>query len=157
MKKIVNTPLIDPFTDKPLQVGVGETNGKPLQRDLMTAHAIRSFLLQAFNPQVDATGRRMDSPPSITDSHHALRVLDALRPFKLLEACFENPPKHIALEDADYDWLLKSFESRANLIYGIVSEVFIEAVKNLHKVDEPKAREEATSDDGAKPRLVKTK
>ena len=115
-----------------------------------TAGAIRTFLSAAFtDPKTGA------STASLEDSHHALRVLDVLAPFKLIHVAFaEKQPKVITLEDADYDWLVKQFKEKAAQVFGITAAVHVKAVENLDKLEEPpKAKAEDNGSEEPKSRL----
>lgn len=151
MKRILNQTIIDPFSERAAQTNIG-TQEKPVFRDVTTAHAIRAFLVNGFNadPRAGLTGA------SIDDSHHALRVLDALRPFRLMDEAFNAPgPKAIKLEDADFDWLIKAAKERGSRVWNILTEVFIKAIEALDTIEESPAPETPANGDGSKPRLVK--
>ena len=164
MKTLINTKIINPLTDSPLQVNFGfekDKNGKfildelknliSIDYDLTTAVILRSFISSAYPIQAGAESKL--KPPTITDSHHALRILDVLRPFKLLDyKLIGSQPKYIKLEDEDYKWLLEGMKERACSVFGILGEVYINAIENLQTTEEPKKKEEVEN----KPRLVKT-
>lgn len=169
MQKIKQKPIVNPFTGLPFEASLDvkrDGNGKvileknemgvpspvPIKVDLTTALAIRQFLAQGL-----AQGRCQscgaDSPPlTITDSHHALRVLDVLKPFRLLDAALDLArPATIDLEDEDAKWLLEKVKAQAARIYGIFAEVYVQALEDVEKKGD--LVEEPTN--GSKPRLAK--
>lgn len=163
MKKIINQFINNPFDGKPIQVAYETRKGpdgkvlkddfgnpEMIRTDLTTALAIRTFISNGFDPK----------DTLLTDSHSALRVLDVLRPFKLLESALgHEPPKNIALEDAEYDWLVKNVKERGAKLYGILAELYVKAFEDIEKISEP-AKLENLDDFGngaSKPKFVKNR
>lgn len=156
MKKIKNQPLVNPFNGNTIEVTIrGASDTDTVKRDLSTAMAIHQFLANGFVPQFDANGRRQDEALTITDSHHAIRVLDVLRPYKLFDAAMVgDPPKVITFEDADHEWLMRQFEKRGALLYGLMSEVYKDAFAAVEKLEEPPKKTTEEEVEAHKPRLV---
>jgi hypothetical protein len=160
MKRINNRAIINPFEDRPFQAAIGVKRGpdgkvvldefgniEHHKRDMTTAHAVRNFLANAFDPK----------ETTMVDSHHCLRILDVLRPFKLMSEAVGLPtPKYITLEDEDYTWFIGKAKDRAPKLYGVLAEVYVKAYEDLDKPSEP-ARLDDLSDHGAngtRPQLV---
>lgn len=155
VKKIRNSVIMNPFTGAPLDVTYDfrrTPDGKVVKDDLdqpvpiktvqTTALAMRTFI-SGFSPK--------DS--SLEDCDHALRVLDAIRPFRLLEQLAPDwkAPDHIVLEDAEHSWLISKYKERGVSVHGVpYASLYLRAFEDIVKeaVEEPKA---------AKPRLVGSK
>lgn len=143
MKRIKNATIDNPFNGKPIevthdfrrdaagQVIKDEKTGEPLYpitTPQTTALALRAFI--ANIPVKDAT---MD------DSHKALRILDALRPFKLLEKIDQDyvAPSAITLEDAEYDWLKSKYQAHGVQVHGVAfAAMYLRAFEDVEKPED---------------------
>jgi len=144
VKRIKNSTIMNPFSGRPIDVTYDfrrdasgsiirdEKTGEPLYpvtTPQTTALVIRTLISNL--PAKDAT---MD------DSHKALRILDALRPFKLLEAI---DPEHVAppviiLEDAEYDWLVAKYKAVGAQVAGVAfAAVYLKAIEDVVVKAEP--------------------
>ncbi len=163
MKRIKNKAIINPFDNKPIQASyavkrtpdgkaIKDEFGQPemLTAPMTTALAIRNFIATGFDPK----------ETSLVDCNHAMRYLDILRPFKLLEAALGfKEPEFVRVEDTDYEWFIKHVKDRATKMYGILAKVYIDAFEDLDKREEPAKLEELSnahedSSNGSKPKLV---
>lgn len=149
MKRIKNSTIMNPFSGKPIDVtydfrrdGSGniirdEKTGEPLHpitTTQTTALVIRTLISNL--PAKDAT---MD------DSHKALRILDALRPFKLLEQVNSEHtvPGTIDLEDAEYDWLVTKYKAVGAQVAGVAfAAVYLRAIEDVVKLEVARAKED---------------
>lgn len=143
MKRIKNTTIDNPFNGRPIEVthdfrrdAAGqiirdEKTGEPLYpitTSQTTALAVRTFI--ANIPSKDGT---MD------DAHKAVRILDALRPFKLLEKIDPDyvVPTSIVLEDAEYDWLKSKYQTYGVQVHGVAfAAVYLRAIEDVEKPEE---------------------
>lgn len=153
MKRIKNSTIMNPFSGKPIDVTYDfrrdasgaiirdEKTGEPLHpitTPQTTALVIRTLISNL--PAKDAT---MD------DSYKALRILDALRPFKLLEQVDSEhvPPSVIILEDAEYDWLVAKYKSVGTQVAGVAfAAVYLKAIEDIVTKDESKAKDDSRNE-----------
>lgn len=180
MKRIVNDKIVNPFTEQSIMVSFEkkDADGKrvPLkdksgelvkdqiggqvyemeEAPLTTAGAIRIFLSTAFPAQA-REGATL-KPATLIDSDHALQVLAALRPFKLLDqAMIERQPKHVALDEDIYKWLSDAMRERAPSIWGVLAKLYTNAVERLEMVEEPPAVQAGSSNGSSRKAAAATK
>jgi len=149
VKRIKNATIANPFSGKTIEVTYDfrrdaagniirdEKTGEslyPITTSQTTALVIRTFISNL--PAKDAT---MD------DSYKASRILDALRPFRLLEAidpAHVTPPV-IILEDAEFDWLVAKYKSVGVQVAGVAfAATYLKAIEDVVVKDETKFKDE---------------
>lgn len=79
---------------------------------------------------------------TMADSHHSLRVFDAIKPDKE-----DVVPKVLKFEDADHAWLLKAVEDAAPAALGIMAFRLKDALAPM-SVKERKAARNGIKDEG---------
>ena len=145
MKRIFNKVILSPFDGKPIMVTYdfeklpdgkykmevgpdGKDRPIPKMTEMTTALAIRNFI-SGFDAKEVA----------ITDSYTAMKILDVLRPMRLLEDVMAGVPKdtRIKLEDAEYEWILKGFKEKGTKSFGLLAGLYVNAIEDLDKVEEP--------------------
>lgn len=133
MKKVLNKKIFNPFVEQVAKITYSD---KDHERDMVTADIARLYVLQAY-PNQAPQGSKLQ-PPTMEDSHMALRILDTLRPFKLLSAALgEEAPDCIAFESDEYEWLLKGMKDRGTAIFGILAATYVNALEDMKLVHEP--------------------
>lgn len=164
MKRILNKVIVNPFNGEPVPstyvpdekrkcatcgllgstaianakcVECKDDRGRRLsfERSLTTAGAVRQFLSLAF-----ARAKPEDPIPSIEDSSHAIAVLNALLPFRLLAEVEGTPPECIVLDEDHATWLEKQFDEKATKVFGILGAAYRDALKDVKKREEPVAK-----------------
>ncbi len=147
MKKIKNATIANPFNDGTIEVTYDfrrDATGKPILDDRtgeplypITTPQTTALVVRTFVSGFPAKDASMD------DSHKCLRILDALRPFKLLQ---KIDPEHVVpatidLEDSEYDWLVAKYKAHGPQVSGVAfAALYLKAIEDA--VDPKKAVEE---------------
>lgn len=148
VKRIKNATIMNPFNGRPIDVTYDfrrdaagafvrdAQTGEPLYP--ITTPQTTALLIRTFISNFPAKDATMD------DSHKALRILDAIRPFKLLEAIDADyvAPQAISLEDAEFEWLVAKYKATGAQVHGVAyGALYLKAIEDVVK-DEPKGKDE---------------
>lgn len=142
VKKIKNATLANPFNGSIIDVVYDfrrDANGQVI-RDEKTGEGLYPITTPQTTALVIRTFISNYNPKEVTmdDSHKALRILDVLRPFKLLEKIDSDhvTPATINLEDAEYDWLVAKYKERGTQSHGVFAALYMKAIEDYMKEEE---------------------